>query len=77
MALSRKPAPHDVAPVDLPVAPPPLPDDAKVRFPSISEWQEQMNGWWETTRASIRKRDAEIESRLTEQERRLIKLENP
>jgi hypothetical protein len=76
MPLPRKPAPHDVAPVDLPLIPK-LPEDAKLRFPSLSAWQDQMDGWFDTVRGNIRRRDAEIESRMTDLERRLTALENP
>ena len=70
MPLTHKPAARDTAPVDLPEKPPKLPDDAKARFPSLVAWEEQWLSVWDTMRANIRSRDAEIERRLT-------KLENP
>jgi hypothetical protein len=77
MPLPRKPAPHDVAPVDLPATPPKLPQDAVDRFPALAKWEDEWINFWETVRGSIRRRDAEIESRMTDLERRLTALENP
>jgi sulfur transfer protein SufE len=68
--MTKKPGQREPVPVDIPSPPPKLPQEVVDRFPSLAQWEDQWRELWESTRDSIRKRDAEIETRLT-------KLENP
>ncbi len=68
--MNHKPAVRDTNPIDLPDKPPKLPQEVVDRFPALAAWDDQWAMFWENVRTNIRKRDADLEQRLT-------KLENP
>jgi hypothetical protein len=66
--VTKKPGQREPVPVDIPDKLPRLPQEVLDRFPSLAKWEDQWRELWESTRDSIRKRDAEIETRLTKLE---------
>jgi hypothetical protein len=60
MSLTRKSAPPDQGPVDLPDRLPRIPDEVKSRFPSMADWESELDNWWLSVRTALRRSNSDV-----------------
>jgi len=57
--MTRKSAPADPVPLQLPDRLPRLPDEIKQRFPSMAAWEQEMETWYDQLKQALRRATVE------------------